>query len=626
MASSMYALLVFINHHAGLLAVSVIVATIILLVFKAWYQNKLHPFHFFETSPEPSPECNVTTQPHNKPAFHHLLPSSNDVSIFKHYDYNDPLQPIKAIKVKHSTMPKQPALPPLPASQPSVTTISNAMQLPYPCKVFYPKAAKPANKQLDVQPVKLPPKPLENAKLDANLQQMYTEEKHEPFLIIPSVPKAIPAMNKKQNDEQHQQNHRLSEKLNSIREYSQYQESKQEHHDHSKNSNSIHDELPAANLPHIGSPTQHLEHMQQIQSELDQTSYPQYLDGYHTLNTEQKKFLNAIKQGDMATIQRMSSYQDAIKSNINFNESQVIRDCVLENRLEILKYLKQKFANDIDLNCENGYCLRWSARKGFYEIVHYLLCEQKYQRIDCSPFQYQAIEWAIIYKHRQIAKLIQKYYNESKLSEKWNILSQSQKNLGVEFDIFNLPSIYQEIIEKIINVDDVETNQENIDCIRQYFQNGCDLKFENCMAWTVAVDCTNMAMLQFLFKEVGVDPLCLDAYLLRTACDMRSIELLQFAKTIISWEMWKCHVEPQLSELKAICSNDPVFVRELENYHRAITPIKKKKGASRINEWELPQSPIPWPYESPHVRQKYGILTRSKRKILVKKGVLQPIL
>jgi len=244
-----------------------------------------------------------------------------------------------------------------------------------------------------------------------------------------------------------------------------------------------------------------------------------------------------------------------------------------------------------------------SARKGQIDVINYLLFEQKYQKIEMDHFQYQAIEWSVVYGNKQIAQILQKYYIDYKLSKNWNALCASQ-DLGVEFDIFNLPSIYQEIIELIIHSDD--ENDGNVSVIRRYFENGCDLQFENNMPWTVAVDCTNLSVLQFLFKTIGINPCIQNNYLLRTACEIGQVEMVQFAKSIIPSCEWEQRIAPHVAEYKALCPHNALIGKELDEYKS----VKKMV--------EIPQTPMP----HKHVHKKYGIITRSKRKMLVSKGIL----
>jgi len=335
--------------------------------------------------------------------------------------------------------------------------------------------------------------------------------------------------------------------------------------------------------------------------------------------------------------QRGNGLQSLI-GDINFGECQIIRECVLSERLCILKVLKQHLGDALDLNAESGYCLRWAARKGLRAFIEWLLHGQKEQRIDISFFQYQAIEWAVLYAHRAIAILLQKYYvAEKEMGSRWSRIAgngnghgQSQQTnvngsgLG-EFDIFSLPSLYQDIIEKIISCEDEATTRENVAVLERYYANGCDLRFENLMAWTVAVDCSNVAVLSLLHSKVGVDALVLDGYLLRMACEIRSIEMVQFAKTIIRWRDWEREVVPHLKEYRALCDEETLFVQELEDYHGSTHHSPEKERSKNKSQFEMPQSPIPWPYEHAHVKQKYGIVTRSVRKQLVKKGVLQDL-
>eukprot|EP01084_Bolivina_argentea_P112220 200164_1 len=220
--------------------------------------------------------------------------------------------------------------------------------------------------------------------------------------------------------------------------------------------------------------------MSRLRNELDMSCHPEYLDGYASLSENQKIFLTHIKNNNLSEIKDMISIHPCyeIINDFNFGECQILRECVLSNRLNILKYLKKQFTKKLNLNSESGYCLRWAARKGLFNIANWLLCEQKYEEIDITYFQFQAIEWSIVYGHKRIAILLQKLYKDWKLNTKWNVLAESQLNISFEFDIFNLPSIYQQIIELVIHSDN---NNNNIQIVKKYYRNGCDLCFENNM-------------------------------------------------------------------------------------------------------------------------------------------------
>lgn len=246
------------------------------------------------------------------------------------------------------------------------------------------------------------------------------------------------------------------------------------------------------------------------------------------------------------------------------------------------KIFKKIFIKEIDLNCERGYCLRWSSRKGFYDIINWLLYQQNYQKIEINYFGYQAINWSINNGYPKIAKILQKYYNENrKITNNNNI------------NIFNLPSIYQDIINGIIDHEENPNNDEFIENIKIQYKNGCDLTFHDNFIWNVAIDANNIKILLFLYKIVGVNPICNNNYLIKSSLETRNLEMLIFAKNIITWNQWKKSIEPILDKFKLICNYDPIFIKELDQHH--------------------------------HILNKYGILTRSKRKLLVKKGILQDI-
>ena len=241
---------------------------------------------------------------------------------------------------------------------------------------------------------------------------------------------------------------------------------------------------------HIGrdmiSPEEHIEH---IRMDLASKPYPEYLDGYSALSRDQKRFLNLIKEGDLNKVMFMANGSQHIQSDINFGDCQVLRECTISGRLEILKYLKKTFVHKLDLNAESGYAVRWATRKGLYGMVNWLLWEQTFQKTDISFFQYQAMEWAVIYKHKAIAKLLQKYYVEQKMEHKWNEVVDDKLEasaLGLQFEISNLPSIYHEVIERVIGHPDAdEFNEETVRVLSRYYDNGLDLKFENYLVWTV---------------------------------------------------------------------------------------------------------------------------------------------
>jgi len=373
------------------------------------------------------------------------------------------------------------------------------------------------------------------------------------------------------------------------------------------------------------------EHIERMQHELESTNYPEYMDGYSALSRDQKRFVNLIKKGDLNKVMLMSNGSKHIRGDINFGQCHPLRECALSGRLEILKYLKKTFVDTLDLNGESGYLIRWAARKGRYDMVHWLLLEQSFQKIDISFMYFQCMEWAVIYRHKAIAKLIQKYYREQRMHSKWNEVVDDKLEasaLGLQFEISNLPNIYQEVIELIIGSPDVDgqdadavhaMNEETVRVLTRYWNDGLDLKFENCLLWTVAVDCCNVPVLEFLRKTVQIDSMVLNGYLLTTSLSAGSLEMVQYAKTVISWQRWKREVVPRMKELKKMCRGQELLKQELDNYHgNCQSPLRKKPG-----KFELPQSPIPWQSDNDLLRKKYGILTRSVKKMLVRKSVLQ---
>merc|ERR1719474_1505113 len=132
-----------------------------------------------------------------------------------------------------------------------------------------------------------------------------------------------------------------------------------------------------------------------------------------------------------------------------------------------------------------------------------------------------------------------------------------------------------------VGTEAMEFNEETVRVLSRYWDNGLDLKFENYLVWTVAVDCYNILVLDFLRKTVQIDPLVLNGYLLTNSLTAGSLEMVQYAKTVINWQQWKKSVKPRLAELQQLCVGNPLeqdLRQELINYHQNCQSPMRKKG------------------------------------------------
>jgi len=141
---------------------------------------------------------------------------------------------------------------------------------------------------------------------------------------------------------------------------------------------------------------------------------------YAQLSSNQQKVLRAIRDGDLSVLARYK--QNGM--NFEFNDNNPMREAVLSNKLEILKFLH--YDCGIDLNSESGFAIRWAARKDHLEMVEWL-CSLK--DIDVTVCDGEALSWARENYHFSVQEILEgkiRKYEEEKGVAPGTTLKQTQ--------------------------------------------------------------------------------------------------------------------------------------------------------------------------------------------------------
>jgi len=129
---------------------------------------------------------------------------------------------------------------------------------------------------------------------------------------------------------------------------------------------------------------------------------------YAQLSYDQQKVLKAIRDGDLSVLARYKHHG----MKFGFNDNNPMREAVLSNKLEILKFLH--YDCGIDLNSESGFAIRWAARKDHLEMVEWL-CSLK--DIDVTICDGEALSWARENYHFSVQEILEgkiRKYEEEK--------------------------------------------------------------------------------------------------------------------------------------------------------------------------------------------------------------------
>merc|ERR1719320_1483285 len=129
---------------------------------------------------------------------------------------------------------------------------------------------------------------------------------------------------------------------------------------------------------------------------------------YAKLSQDQQIILKAIRDGELNVLYK---YKNRGMS-FDFNDNNPMREAVLSNNLEILKFLHYECG--IDLNSESGFAIRWAARKDHLEMVEWL-CSLK--NIDVTVCNGEALSWARENYHFSVQEILEgkiRKYEEEK--------------------------------------------------------------------------------------------------------------------------------------------------------------------------------------------------------------------
>jgi len=99
---------------------------------------------------------------------------------------------------------------------------------------------------------------------------------------------------------------------------------------------------------------QHSQHQPSLETSVEKVENNSSLMGncYAKLSSDQQKALKAIRDGELNVLKK---YRQC-GMTFDFNENNPMREAVLSNKLEILKFLHHDCG--IDLNSESGFAIR----------------------------------------------------------------------------------------------------------------------------------------------------------------------------------------------------------------------------------------------------------------------------
>jgi len=129
---------------------------------------------------------------------------------------------------------------------------------------------------------------------------------------------------------------------------------------------------------------------------------------YAQLSSDQQKVLKAIRDGELSILARYKR----CGMKFEFNSNNPMREAVLSNKLEILKFLHYECG--IDLNSESGFAIRWAARKDHLEMVEWLC---SLENIDVTVCDGEALSWARENYHFSVEEILEgkiRKYEEEK--------------------------------------------------------------------------------------------------------------------------------------------------------------------------------------------------------------------
>jgi len=145
-------------------------------------------------------------------------------------------------------------------------------------------------------------------------------------------------------------------------------------------------------------------------------------DYYAKLSSEQQKVLKAIRDDrlDVLALYKRNGM------DFRFNGNNPLREAVLSNKVEILKFLYNECG--IDLNSESGFAIRWASRKDHVEMVEWLCT---LDCIDVTACGAEALLWARENYHFSVEEILEdkvkKYERAHGIEEGWTLKQAHQK-------------------------------------------------------------------------------------------------------------------------------------------------------------------------------------------------------
>jgi len=144
---------------------------------------------------------------------------------------------------------------------------------------------------------------------------------------------------------------------------------------------------------------------------------------YATLTDHQQRVLRAIRE-DRCNVLKLYKKTGM---RFDFNENNPLREAVLSNKIEILKYLHEECG--VDLNAESGFAIRWASRRNHVEMVRWLCSIESLDVLACKG---EALAWAREKYNITVQEIIKARIKKQKLgniiNRKLDIVSRKKKH------------------------------------------------------------------------------------------------------------------------------------------------------------------------------------------------------
>lgn len=129
---------------------------------------------------------------------------------------------------------------------------------------------------------------------------------------------------------------------------------------------------------------------------------------YAKLTDHQQRVLKAIRE-DRCNVLELYKKSGMM---FDFNENNPLREAVLSNKIEILKFLYKECG--VDLNAESGFAIRWASRKNHVDMVEWLC---SIESLDVAACRGEALAWARENYHLSVQEIIEARIRKQKLDK-----------------------------------------------------------------------------------------------------------------------------------------------------------------------------------------------------------------